>query len=156
MKMEGHLGKSLLQVPDTGMQVSFNIGRYWYIICVPVSVDTGTFSVYQRRSILVHFPCTRGGQYWYISAAFCAPVSVDTRTFSVYQYRSILERFLCISISRYWNVSVYHYRSIRVHFSCTRMRYQYRSILERLSYYQKKCKWCISSPILIIIKSRRD
>ena len=64
----------------------FSICRYWKNIRVTVLFDTGSFFMYQYRSILESVLCTNIGRYW-------LPVScLDAR------------------IGRYWNVFVYHYR----------------------------------------------
>ena len=57
-----------------------------------VSVDTGTFSVYQYRSILEHF---RVPYQSILVHSLCTIVLVDIGMFNVYQYRSVLEHLSC-------------------------------------------------------------
>ena len=92
-------GKRELKVPDSGMYEYClileytSIVRYWYKVGVPVSFDTGTFFVFQYRSILEHF--------WYIISV---PVLADTGT-----------EFGRPSIGRYWQKIMYQYRAILVY-----------------------------------------
>ena len=76
---------------DTGTFLCTSIGRYWNIVCVPVSVDTipRPFYVFQYRAVLKRFMSASIDT----GMLFPVTVSVDTGTF-----RSILEHF-CVPVS---------------------------------------------------------
>ena len=61
-----------------------SIGRYQYIMCVPVSVDNGTIVVYQYRSILGSCLCTSIGRHWNVSV------------YHIGRYQYIFRKYLCI------------------------------------------------------------